>query len=107
MSGSSVCSCRMASWPLRAVPTTLKSGEPSMISPMTRRMNALSSTTSTDAGPLEDTISFLQGSYSPAAGAEVEIDAAPVVEPRILGHELDLRRRERFAGREDVSLADV
>src|SRR3954470_5655689 len=106
MSGSRACSFWMASCPLRAVPTTLKSGDPSMISPMTRRMNALSSTTSTVAG-LEDTISLLEGPDLQPPVGEMEVDTAPVVEPRVLGHEPDARLLERFLRRQDVALADV
>src|SRR5215207_3900965 len=107
MSGESAWICRSASWPFRAVPTTRKSGDPSMISPMTRRMKALSSTTSTDARLLEDTISLLQRPHLEAAIAQVEIHASTVVEPRVLGDDRDLRRAERFAGSGDVALADV
>src|SRR5258705_6821191 len=78
-----------------------------MISPMTRRMNALSSTTSTDAGPLEDTISLLERSHFHAPVGEMEVDAAPVVEPRILADDLDPRGGERLPRRQDVALADV
>src|SRR5437764_494075 len=78
-----------------------------MISPMTRRMNALSSTTSTDARPLEDTISLLEGSHFHAPVGEMEVDTAPVVEPRVLTDELHLRGGERLLRRDDVALADI
>src|SRR5690348_2166094 len=107
MSGARAWIWRSASWPLRAVPTTRNSPEPSMISPMTRRMNALSSTTSTVAGRLEDTISLLERPHLDAAIAQVEVDAASVVEPRVLGDDRDLRRGERLTRRGDVPLADV
>src|SRR3954454_11771441 len=103
MSGSSAWIFRIASCPLRAVPTTWKSGEPAMISPMTRRMNALSSTTSTDAGPLEDTTALREGRDVHAPGGEMEVAAAPVVDPRILGEELDSRGGERLPRREHVA----
>src|SRR5829696_9068159 len=111
MSGESAWICRSASCPLRAVPTTRKSGDPSMISPMTRRMKALSSTTSTVARPsarsLEDTISLLEGAYFDPAVGEVEVHAAPIVEARVLGDDRDPRLRERLARRDDVPLADI
>src|SRR5215208_839180 len=107
MSGVSAWICRSASWPLRAVPTTRKSGEPSMISPMTRRMKALSSTTSTVARPLEDTISLLERPHLDAAVAQMEIHAAAIVEPRVFGDDRDLRDRQRLARRDDVPFADV
>src|SRR5215207_2350412 len=107
MSGVSAWICRSASWPFRAVPTTRKSGDPSMISPMTRRMKALSSTTSTVARPLEDTISLLERPHLDAAVAQVEIHAAPVVESRVFGDDRDLRDGESLAGGDDVPLAHV
>src|SRR5258705_157562 len=48
MSGSSACTFAIASTPLRAVPTTTNSSDAARMSPMDLRMNALSSTTSTD-----------------------------------------------------------
>src|SRR5215207_1887006 len=107
MSGSRAWICRSASWPLRAVPTTRKSGDPSMISPMTRRMNALSSTTRTVERPLEDTVPLLERPYLDASVAQVEVHAAAVVEPRVLGDQRDARRGECLARGGDVSLADV
>src|SRR5829696_1435181 len=107
MSGVSAWICRSASWPFRAVPTTRKSGDPSMISPMTRRMKALSSTTSTVARLLEDTISLLERPHLEAAIAQVEIYAPAVVEARVLGDDRDVRRGERLASGGDVALADV
>src|SRR6185503_14085523 len=107
MSGVSAWIWRSASCPLRAVPTTRNSPEPSMISPMTRRMNALSSTTSTVGGPLEDTISLLERPHLDTAVAQVEIHAATVVETRVFGDDRDPRVGERLAGRGDVALADV
>src|SRR5688572_1573654 len=107
MSGASAWIWRSASCPLRAVPTTRNSPDRSMISPMTRRMKALSSTTSTVGGPLEDTVSLLERPHLDAAVAQVEVHAAAVVEPRVLGDELDLRDGERFARRDDVALPDV
>src|SRR5215204_304753 len=107
MSGVSAWIWRRASCPLRAVPTTRNSPDPSMISPMTRRMNALSSTTSTVAGPLEDTISLLERPHLDAAVAQVEIHAAAVVESRILRDDRNLRGGERLPRGDDVALADV
>src|SRR5215218_2877515 len=78
-----------------------------MISPMTRRMKALSSTTSTVAGPLEDTVSLLERPHLDAAVAQVEVHAPAVVESRVLGDERDLRDGEGFARRDDVALTDV
>src|SRR5215218_4596069 len=78
-----------------------------MISPMTRRMKALSSTTSTVAGPLEDTVSLLERPHLDAAVAQVEIHAAAGVEPRVLGDDGNLRRGQRLARGDDVALADV
>src|SRR4051812_36758844 len=107
MSGASAWICRSASCPLRAVPTTRNSPDRSMISPMTRRMKALSSTTSTVAGPLEDTVALLERPHLDAAVAQVEIHAASVIETRVLGHEGNSRRREGFPRRDDVALSNV
>src|SRR5215213_10625533 len=78
-----------------------------MISPMTRRMKALSSTTSTVDRPLEDTISLLERPHLDAAVAQVEIHAPAVVQSCVFGDDRDLRRSERLASRGDVALADV
>src|SRR5512132_1008702 len=107
MSGSRAWIWRSASCPFRAVPTTRNSFERSMISPMTRRMKALSSTTSTVAGRLEDTISLLERPHLDAAVAQVEVHAASVVESRVLGDDRDSGGGERLACRGDVALADV
>src|SRR3954465_1325626 len=107
MQGSSAWICRSASWPLRAVPTTRNSGEPSMICVMRRRMNALSSTTSTVAGALDDTIALLERAHFEPAVGQVEVHAAPVVEPRVLGDDGHPGRGERFARGDDVPLAHI
>src|SRR6187551_2060973 len=107
MSGASAWIWRSASCPLRAVPTTRNSPDPSMISPMTRRMKALSSTTSTVGGPLEDTISLLERPHLDAAVAQVEVHAATVVESRVFGDERNLRGGEGLARRDDVALPNV
>src|SRR3954447_6945996 len=107
MSGASAWICRSASCPLRAVPTTWKSGEPSMISPMMRRMNALSSTTSTVVRLLDDTISLLERANFDAAIGQVEVDAAPVVQSRVFGDERNPGGGEGVLRRGDVPLADV
>src|SRR5215218_11105946 len=78
-----------------------------MISPMTRRMNALSSTTSTVARPLEDTISLLERPHLDTAVAQVEIHAASIVESRVFGDDRNLRGGERLAGGDDVPFAHV
>src|SRR6476469_3890992 len=107
MAGSSAWIWRSASRPLRAVPTTRNSGEPSMICVMRRRMNALSSTTSTVAGDLDDTVALLERAYLEPAVGQVEVHAASVVESRVLGDDRHPRRGERLARCGDVALAHV
>src|SRR4051812_765956 len=107
MSGASAWICRSASCPLRAVPTTRNSPEPSTISPIRRRMKALSSTTSTVGTVLDDTISLLQRPHLDPSVVEVEVDAASIVEPRVLGDERDARHGERLLRRGHIALAHV
>src|SRR3954468_520051 len=105
--GSSASICFSASSPLRAVPMTRNSGEASMICVMTRRMNALSSTTRTVDAGLDDTVAFLQRPHFDAAIIEMKVDAPSVVETRILGEERDVRRRQHVLRGVDVPLAHV
>src|SRR5262245_10176695 len=110
----------MPSAPFRAVPTTRNSPESSRICEMTRRMNALSSTTSTvrlasrgsrcGAGGtpmLEDTQPLLQRSHFYPAIAQVEDDAAPVVAAGVLGDNGHAPLREHLPHSLDVTLSDV
>src|SRR3954469_24857085 len=98
MHGSRAWICRSASWPLRAVPTTRNSGEPSMICVMRRRMKALSSTTSTVVGALDDTVALPERAHLEPAVGKVEEHAASVVETRVLGDDRHARRGEGLAG---------
>src|SRR5688500_18490518 len=105
-SGSRVWIFLSASSPLRAVPTTRNSPEPSTISDTSLRMNALSSTTST-VGSLEDDMSRLERLYGQAAVAHVEVHATAVVATDLLGDERNPRVLERRPGRYDVPFADL
>src|SRR5687768_10985277 len=105
MDGSSEWIWLSASRPLRAVPTTRNSSEPSTISLMSFRMNALSSTTRTVR--LEDTVADLQGSDLEPAIAEVEVHAATVLPADVLGHQRNAGILERLAGRDGIALAHV
>src|SRR6185437_4718982 len=83
-SGLSECTLLSASRPLRAVPTTRKPPAPSTISATSLRMNALSSTTSTVRGALEDDIALHHGADLHLAGLDVKEHAAPVSAPDVL-----------------------
>src|SRR5678816_2796553 len=115
-SGLSAWICLSASKPLRAVPTTVNSPESSMMCDVIRRMNALSSTTSTlglDGGSrgvsrvLEDTRSLAQRTHFYAPIAHEQVHAASIVGARVLGDERNLQIREDPAHRDHVPLADV
>src|SRR5476651_1018118 len=107
MAGSSAWICRSASCPLRAVPTTRKSGDASTICVISRRMKALSSTTSTVATELEDTIALFQRADFEPPVRQMEIHTASVVEARVLGDERNAGGGEHLARGNDVALAHV
>src|SRR6185312_6415523 len=83
-SGFNDCTLFSASRPLRAVPTTRKSPAPSTISATSLRMNALSSTTSTVRGALENDIALHHGAHLHRARRDVKEHAAPVSAPDVL-----------------------
>src|SRR6185503_15062776 len=117
MSGSSACTLCSASMPLRAVPATRNSPPPdsSMICEMSRRMNALSSTTSTlrtspsapAAAALDDTISLLEGANLHAPVAQVEVYAAPVVAADVFRDDRHAALHQCLTSRDHIALADV
>src|SRR3954447_19528041 len=78
-----------------------------MICVMRRRMKALSSTTSTVVGALDDTVALLERAHLEPAVGKVEEHAAPVVEARVLGDDRHARRGQGLAGGDDVAVADV
>src|SRR3954447_6379599 len=98
-SGSSWCTLRSASLPSRAVPTTRNSSVEERMSLITRRMKALSSTTSTvcgrprspralgGGGGLEDDIHLPHRRYHGAPLAHAEAHRAPVVAPHRLAQD--------------------
>src|SRR5712691_8830580 len=104
MPGSRAWTRLSASSPLRAVPTTLNSPDAATICEIRRRMNALSSTTSTDG--LEDTIASLDRSHFDAAVVEVQEDTAPVVGADVFGHDRYAGRLQSLARRRHVAVAD-
>src|SRR5437868_10617572 len=116
-SGSRVCTFCSASSPLRAVPATRNSPELSRICEIKRRMNALSSTTSTDGGgivgwspvgaTLEDTIALLERSHLYPSVVQVEMDAPPVIAADVLGDDRHAIRLERLTSGSDIAIADV
>src|SRR5437867_416885 len=116
-SGLSACTLCSASTPFRAVAATRNSPDSSMICEMSRRMNALSSTTSTDrsappwpvplAGALDDTVPLLEGPHFGAPIAEVKVHAPAVTAPDVLGDDANAAIEERLARGGDVALADV
>src|SRR5580698_6767867 len=122
MSGSSAWICRSASSPSRAVPTTRNSSEAvATTSLMTRRMNALSSTTSTvrtrgrgatavmgaTGVGLEDMLPAIERSHHQSAVPHMQEYATPVIPAGILGRNANSRRHQRAPDRVHVSLAHV
>src|SRR4051812_2228719 len=114
ISGSSSCTRFRASYPLRAVPTTVNSPDASMICEVMRRMNALSSTTSTrgiaggePASALEDTRSLAQRTDLDASGQHIQKNAASVIAAGVLADNRDLRVAEHVTNCGDVAFADV
>src|ERR1043165_304188 len=106
MSGFSAWICLSASSPLRAVPATSNSPESAIVCEMRRRMNALSSTTSTRARSELMPASFHRA-HAHAAVVHVERHAAPEIQPDVFGDDRHTRRLERGARCDDVPLADV
>src|SRR3569833_1448027 len=85
-----------------------------MICDVMRRMNALSSTTSTrgfagidPASTLEDTRTLAQRTHLDATREHVEVHAASVVAAGILGDDRHMRGGENVTHRGDVPLTDV
>src|SRR3982751_3598550 len=116
-SGSSACTFCNASRPFRAVAMTWNSPEASRICEMRRRMNALSSTTSTErraASPpvgagimLEDTIALLQRAHLDATVVEMKMHAASMVTPDVFGNDRHAASRQCLPRRDHVSFTDV
>src|SRR2546423_1211870 len=115
-SGLSACTLCSASRPLRAVAATRNSPDSSMICEMRRRMNALSSTTSTDlstppsavlADALDDTVPLLERPHFGASIAEVEVHAPAVIAADVLGDDGNAAIEEGLSRGHDVALADV
>ena len=75
-----------------------------MIWLISRRMNALSSTTRTLDAELEDTIALLEGAHLDSPVSEMKIDAAPVVEPRVFCEKGNPGGRQHFARGGNVAL---
>src|SRR5689334_3522204 len=90
-SGFNACTLFSASRPLRAVPTTRKSPAPSTISATSLRMNALSSTTSTVRGALENDIAFHHGTHLHLARGDLEEHAAAVAAAHGLARDRETR----------------
>src|SRR6184192_1633343 len=116
-SGLRVWTFCSASRPLRAVPATRNSPELSRICEMSRRINALSSTTSTESGglarwspgvaTLEDTIAFLERSHLDASVVEEKMDAPAVIAPHIFGDDRHAVLGQHLTSGGDVPIADV
>src|SRR5450759_3154922 len=104
-SGSSAWIFSSASCPARAVPITVNSGNDAMRSLMIVRMNALSSTTSTDQR-LEDTITVPYRAHIHASRPDVEVDRTPDLAANELADHRHPGLRQRRARRGDVALAD-
>src|SRR5215470_16227434 len=100
MSGLSACTSASASFPSRATPATSNSPDSSRMSEISRRMKALSSTTSTRR--LEDTEPLSHRPDLDAAVPQVEVDAASVIAADVLADDLDPARRQRLAHGGDV-----
>src|SRR5690349_2889856 len=77
-----------------------------MISDARRRMNALSSTTST-RGRLDDIRALPKRSHFDAPVVDVQVDAPSVIASGVRGNDRNLRGREHVADGEHVPLADV
>src|SRR5215467_12079260 len=105
MSGLSAWTSPTASFPSRATPATSNSPDSSRICEISRRMKALSSTTSTRRS--EDTRPLSHRPHLDSAVGEMEVDAATVVAAHVFADDLDAARRERLAHGGDVALADV
>src|SRR5579864_9318713 len=90
-SGLSECTLLNASRPLRAVPTTRKSPAPSTISATSLRMKALSSTTSTVRGALENDIALHHRADLHRARRDVEEDAAAVAAAHVFAGDRQTR----------------
>src|SRR5689334_1093443 len=84
---------------------------------MRRRMNALSSTTSTarfdgsravpPATASEDTVALLEGPDFHASVVEMEVHASPVIAADVFGDDADLVALERLPRGGDIAIADV
>src|SRR5688500_19227565 len=110
MCGSSACTCFSASSPFRAVPTTWKPSQASIISVMTLRMNALSSTTSTVCRCVtrsEPQVAGLERPDEDRAIPQVEVHAAAMLAARVLADDRDAVPTKRLAGRRHVALTHV
>src|SRR5262249_11275793 len=110
MSGSRAWICCSASCPLRAVPTTRNSLDAPTISAISFRMNALSSTTSTERtldGALDDTLPRAKRLHDEPAVVGVEIDGAPVVAADVLREKRDPVLAQHASRRVGVALAHV
>src|SRR6185312_16685975 len=101
------CTLRTASSPSRAVPTTRNSSLVCTSSVMRRRMNALSSTTSTERGALENDIAPGKRSHFHHSGRDGEVHAAAMGPPHIFRHDGDARLQQRGAGRDEIALAHL
>src|SRR4051794_6503754 len=105
-SGFNACICFSASYPFRAVPTTVNSPEPLMICDARRRMKALSSTTRTRG--LSELIRPLpKGPHFDPAIVHEQVDAPPVIGPSVRADDWNLRSGERRAHSGNVAFADV
>src|SRR5471032_1856403 len=101
MSGSSACTFSNASTPLRAVPHTRNPSSEVIISATTLRMNALSSTTSTERTS-EDTGAFGHRPHGHFAVGHIERHGAAVIATRVFGHHRNLRLEQRLARTQNI-----
>src|SRR4051812_39679145 len=93
---------------------TVNSRDASTICVVIRRMNALSSTTSTrgsgvtiPASRLENTRALSQRPHLDSSGENIQIDAATVVAASVFGDDRHLRIGEHVAHGHDITFADV